>query len=907
MNSMMLENIDLSGSWQLAMDNVGNFVGDIELPGSLQNQGFGNEVSVETPWTGQIVNRSWYTDARYERYRQPGNIKIPFWLQPECHFIGEAWYRRTFHLPQKWVGKRIVLFLERAHITTTVHVDHVEIGSRNCLGAPHVYDLGANLSAGAHELVIHVDNRLSPDIGYNSHSVTDHTQTNWNGIIGEISLYATSLVWMEEVQVFPDIETREARLNISIGNITGKPGSGVVTVGAATHPIHWENKGGDFEITIPFEVGAPLWDEFTPVVHRIQLHLHGDHADDTREVVFGFREVRVKGTQFEINKRKTFLRGTLECAVFPKTGYPSTDIAEWRRILGVIKEYGFNHVRFHSWCPPEAAFTVADDLGLYLQIECSSWANETTGLGLGQAVDSWLYKEAHAIIKAFGNHPSFTFMTYGNEPAGQFEEYLKDWLNYWKVKEPRRLHTAAAGWPALVESNYDNIPEPRIQAWGSGLKSRINAMPPSTTADYRDFVQNCPRPIVSHEIGQWCAYPDFSEIPQYTGLLKAKNFEIFRDFLSENHMADLASHFLNASGKLQMLCYREDMESALRTKGFGGFQILGASDFPGQGTATVGWLNAFWESKGYITPEEVRRFNNATVILARLERRTYTTQMTLQAEIEVAHFEKQCAEEVRIVWRLTDESGNAVKSGEFPRLTLAIDHGIRVGRIECPLRDLPTPAKYRLVVQIEGTSLENDWEIWIYPEGHSVEQSTPGLRYADSLDQAMQLCEEGATVLFCPGKESGTLPVELGFSTIFWNTAWTRGQAPHTLGIFCDPTHPVLAHFPTESHSNWQWWEILQKAKVFTMDHLPPDLRPLVHVIDDWTTARRLGLMFEAKLKNGKLLVCGIDLISEPPARPVASQLYHSIIQYMLSDQFAPQYIISAEELAALFPCSSAK
>ncbi|MBI4658817.1 MAG: hypothetical protein HY735_08240, partial [Verrucomicrobia bacterium] len=150
-----------------------------------------------------------------------------------------------------------------------------------------------------------------------------------------------------------------------------------------------------------------------------------------------------------------------------------------------------------------------------------------------------------------------------------------------------------------------------------------------------------------------------------------------------------------------------------------------------------------------------------------------------------------------------------------------------------------------------------------------------------------------------PDKRLGK--VELGFSSIFWNTAWTKRQPPHTLGILCDPKHPLFAGFPTDEHSNWQWWYLITRAGAMILDDLPVALRPTVQVIDDWLTARRLGLVFEAKAGGGKLIVCSIDLEHDPDGNIVARQFRHSLLRYMGSDQFQPEIEITAEQVRSLF------
>jgi hypothetical protein len=323
-----------------------------------------------------------------------------------------------------------------------------------------------------------------------------------------------------------------------------------------------------------------LWDEFNPNLYVMDVKLETPAGLDTKKVQFGMRTFNADGTRFEINGRPVFLRGTLDCAAFPKTGYPPTDEKEWKRIFQTIKAHGLNHVRFHSWCPPEAAFNAADEEGIYLQVECSSWANSGSAIGDGKPIDKWIYEESENIVRSYGNHPSFCMMAYGNEPAGKHKkEYLTKFLNYWEKKDDRRVYTSGAGWPVIPANEYHNIPAPRIQGWGQGLKSIINSQPPESDYDWKKKIERWDKPVVSHEIGQWCAYPDLKEIDKSTGVLKAKNFEIFKETLDENDLGQLADSFLMASGKLQALCYKADIEAALRTPGFAGFQLLGLSDF----------------------------------------------------------------------------------------------------------------------------------------------------------------------------------------------------------------------------------------------------------------------------------------------------------------------------------------
>jgi len=922
--------MDLSGKWRFELDPAERGVAErwfsrpladaIQLPGSLQAQGFGEDVAVDTAWTADLNDRSYFEDPRYAPYREPGKVKIPFWLQPDKHYVGAAWYQREVAVPADWSSKRIVLILDRPHWWTQVWVDDREIGIGESLGTPHTFELTDALTAGrTHKITVRVDNHLLIDVGKNSHSVSDHTQTNWNGIIGNLKLVATDRVWIDEIHVYPHLQKKAARLRLRLGNATGAPCHGTLTVQAMSYnvkPVHQAESmavqvqldpgENTVEIDYPLGADANLWDEFSPALYRLcaRIECQDSSTVDEKTVTFGLREFGTDGTQFTMNSRRLFLRGTLECCIFPLTGYPPTDVAAWKRIIRICKAHGLNHIRFHSWAPPEAAFVAADELGFYFQVECSSWANQGATIGESKPLDAWLYHEGERVIAAYGNHPSFVMMAYGNEPAGpdRGKAYLARWVEHFKRLDPRRKYTCASGWPMIPESEYHVTPDPRIQQWGAGIHSRINAHPPETKTDYRDIVNQYKVPAVGHETGQWCAYPNFAEITKYTGTLKAKNFEIFRDFLEGHHMGDQARDFLMASGKLQVLCYKEEIESALRTPGFGGFQLLDLHDFPGQGTALVGVLDPFWDSKPYVTPDEYHRFSCETVPLARLPKRIFTSDEKLTAKIDIAHFGPRDFHDVPACWRLIDSSGSLISEGTLSVEVIPTGALTPLGKIEVPLNSLSSPQQLKLEVSLRGTVYANDWAIWVYPKQLSdLTLGTKDIHVANELDEAALSClRAGGKVLllFPPGRVSSSSVI--GFSSVFWNTSWTRGQAPHTLGILCNPAHPVLAEFPTEYHSDWQWWDLIHHSAAMVLDGMPAELRPLIQVIDTWFEARRLGLAFEAQVAGGKLIVCSIDLEHDLESRPVARQFRHSLLDYMTGDEFAPQHTVSPEQIRRL-------
>ncbi len=911
--------ISLHGDWQLALDRAdvgvaerwfaGELGARVHLPGSLAEQGVGDPVGANTPWTGTIFDRSYFSAPEYAPYRPPHPVKLPFWLTPRTVYVGAAWYRREIEIPAAWVGRRIVLRLERPHWQTRVWLGDRELGTRDSLSVPHEYGLGVFAEAGRHALTLRVDNRLRVDVGENAHSVSDHTQGNWNGVVGAIELCATETAWIEDLQVYPRIADRSVRVTGRVAT-SGEVEPTEVTLESGQRAVSARIAAdGSFDARVALSGEAACWDEFSPVLHTLKATLPNGEA---REVRFGLREVRREGRRLLLNGQPLFLRGTLDCAIFPRTGYPPTDVTEWRRILGTIKSYGLNHVRFHSWCPPEAAFVAADELGLYLQIEAATWPNAVAvlafnsprGIGDGASVDAWTLAEGERILRAYGNHPSFLLFAAGNEPGGPAHRaYLGRWVEAMRTLDPRHLYTGTAGWPELDENDFHVLPEPRAHQWGDGLKSRLNALPPATTADYRESVEKRAAPVISHEIGQWCSYPALDTAAKHTGHLRAANFEIFADWLRERGLADRYQAFVHAAGRLQVACYKEEIEAQLRTPGLGGFQLLGLQDFAGQGTAPVGVLDHFWEPKPYASAAEFRRFCGPTVLLARLPRRVFTAGETFEATVEVAHFGAETMADVRVWWRLEADRGEAVASGEFAPRDVPLGSGTGLGKISVTLEAFAGARKLRFVVGVAGRAIENDWEVWVYPVRVPLEPP-PGVHLVRRLDvEAERVLRGGGRVLLAAGRgqargdERGR--VELGFTPIFWNTSCTQRQAPHTLGIACDPAHRAFAEFPTEAHSNWQWSHVLRGADALILDALPRGLQPLVAAIDDWFTTRRLGVIFEARVGSGRLLVCSADLHATDD--PVVRQLRASLLAYVAGEHFEPTDEVSLESVRALF------
>lgn len=912
--------ISLAGYWQFKTDStdVGqkeqwfnkDFAEKIIFPGSMNTNGKGEDVTVETKWTGSLWNKEWYTSDFYKPYRAKENTKIVFWLTPNKVYTGVAWYRREVDIPANWSGKNILISFERCHWETSIWFDGNKIGTQNSLSTPHRYIL-QKVSKGKHTISLRIDNRIKDiDPGVDAHSISDNTQTNWNGIIGSMIMQIIPEVYIRNIRLFPDKKRKIVRAEILLCNITNSDKG--ISINLQTGPnnsLYLKNRAsstckiqpGDstLNITVPMIEKIKNWDEFSPNLYLLKATVKSESGIHERSESFGFRELTTNGTQITINGNSIFLRGTLECCVFPKTGFPATDKASWERIFRIAKSYGLNHFRFHSWCPPKAAFDAADQLGIYFQIECDSWSGN---LGSGLPIDKYIIDESKRIVNEFGNHPSFCLLAYGNEPYGpHHKEFLTNFVNDWKKRDTRFLYTSAAGWPSLNENNYQCIPAPRIQAWGEGNKSLINDKVSNSNFNWNSKISKN-TPTIGHEIGQWCAYPNLKERSEYTGVLKAKNFDIFEDRLKQNNILCLADSFLLASGKLQTLCYKADIEAALRTEGFAGFQMLGLTDFPGQGTALVGVLNPFWKEKGYVTAKEFNRFCNQTVPLLCMDKFIFKSGDTLYAKLKVAHFGKINLINPKVKWSLIKPDGQVVYE-EILRDIKEIQKG-KLSQIAVISKEIVVekPVQYKIEVSINGI-FKNSWNIWIYPE-IKIKNEGDVIICTKLNDSVLEKLNQGAKVLFTPTlgtlKNESKDSVVVGFSSIFWNTLWTNNQAPHTLGILCNPRHPVFDFFPTEYYSNYQWQDILKYANAIALRKFPDKTIPIIRIIDDWFKGRSLALALEVKVGKGKLFISGADLQTDLINRPASRQFLFSIMNYMQSPKFNPKIDVDFKVIKSL-------
>ena len=776
-------------------------------------------------------------------------------------YKGAARYSRTINIPKDWKKKPVDLFLERTR-PTWVYVDGELVDSCNFISTPQRYLLPKKVKPGKHLLEIVVDNgRGVPEQVYgSSHAYTEDTQTNWNGIIGEIRL---------------EVKSEERRVKNS-------------------------NVLPDFA-----------------------------------------KDFHIEGAHFYANGHRIFLRGKHDAAVWPLTGHVEMSVEGWMKYLGTCKEYGINHVRFHSWCPPEAAFVAADSLGIYLQPELPFWGSFDKK---DERLMAFLHQEGENILREYGHHPSFRMMALGNELWGDIDK-MKEFVDDFRKIAPDKYYTFGSnyylGYQGIKEG-MDYFTTCRIggEEWGKyNTHTRgsfsfadaydggmINHFHPNSTMNFDEACDPCAKPqswqkpdasrkqaagipIISHETGQFQTYPDYREMKKYTGVLHPYNFEVFRRRLAAAGMLSQADDFHKASGLWSVKLYKADIEMDLRTRNMAGFQLLDIQDYPGQGSAFVGILDAFMESKGITTPEEWRQWCSPVVPLLEVEKFCFEDGEKIQAKVKVANYGGSSLYGKKLKWKIGDAEG---VMNIFTYDEGLIDVGVLDEEIS-----VDKPTKLLLTLNIEGTEARNSYELWVYPK-KVLEKK--GVIIAKDLNQeVVKVLEKGGKVLWMPTASShfvaaddtlsqadNATPYTVGglFQTDYWNYRMfkticennKKKVSPGTLGILTNPEHPIFKEFPTEMHTNWQWFPVIKESHPLVLDNFAKDYRPIVQVIDNIERNHKLGLVMEWKVGSGKLLVCMSDL--EKAAKyPEGKAFYQSVIDYMRSADFNPSSEISMDEL----------
>lgn len=911
------QRINLQGEWEFALDSDSIGVANkypliqlsdkILLPGTTDTNKKGNQIKKKDETTH---------------------------LSRLYSYFGKAWYKKSVVIPKDWRKKDICLYLERTK-PTDVYIDGVLVGHNDDITTAQIYNLSNYLKPGKHIIAIMVDNGYSvpKQLLSNSHAYTEDTQTNWNGIIGNIYLEVTNSVHISNLQLYPDAVKRDLNILLDISN--GDKIKKHTEVKLSVIPVNSNTKDiiasktlyldkGESELKCSLSLGdsAKLWSEFHPDLYKLNVEIAGT---DTLSKVFGLVDFKAQGNHFYVNGHETFLRGKHDACVFPLIGHTAMDVTSWRKYFQIAKQYGINHYRFHSWCPPEACFEAADIEGIYLQPELPFWGDFNKS---DKYLMTFLKKEGINMLNAYGSHPSFVMMALGNELWGDIPT-MKSFVDTFKTLDNRHLYTFGSnyylGFQGYKEG-MDYFTTCRIGGERKGEYNThtrgsfsfadvddggyINHTYPNTEINFDEAIKGCPVPVISHETGQFQTYPDYNEIKKYTGVLYPYNMEIFRNRLQRAGMLQQASDFHKASGLWSVELYKADIEMDLRTKNLAGFHLLDLQDYPGQGSAYVGILDAFMETKGITTPKEWRQFCSPIVPLFVTDKLCYKNTDTFNGNIEIANYSEYPLQNKKLNWCLSDENEVKIAAGSMsvPNDSVGL---FNVGTINESLSSynktyLNKASRLNLVIDIDGTSYKNTYPIWVYPDVNKITVLSKGIIVTDTLTGVIKdKLTKGAKVLWFPSeRQFADVTVGPLFQTDYWNYRMFktisennhRQVSPGTLGILTDPAHPIFADYPTECHTNWQWFPVIKNSHPIILDNMPGTYRPIVQVIDNIERNHKLGLIFELGIGKGKLLICMSDL-RKIEKYPEAAQLYQSILEYMHTDKFNPDTHIALPTL----------
>lgn len=845
---------DLSGRWDVFLD---------ETKRSLSPQSYPDSIVLPDSTSNAGLFRK--------------NTEIEYGCLTDMHkFEGYAWFRRTIEITPEMSGKCLTLFLERTRMTA-IYIDGRECRFGNSLCSPHRFSLGG-LSEGSHELVIRVANVDYPTGG--GHMTSRDTQTNWNGIIGRIELQCYN-AYPEAVYAFPNIAEHSLSVRAEIsGEQKGCARLRIYDDNREYAQLAAEYKEGILCCDIELPSDVPLWDEFAPNFLKLEIAVGGD----SRTITVGMRELKGDGLKLMVNGRETFLRGKHDGMVFPKTGYAPADVESWLEVFRTAKEYGINHYRFHTCCPPEAAFEAADIMGIYMQPELPFWGTIPDEFGDEHC---YLRDEGFRILREFSHHPSFVMMSMGNELWGS-KERLNELIAGYREECPDKMYVCGSNnyqfVPCVLDEDdfFSGVRFDRDRlirgsyAMCDAPQGHIQTNEPNTLHNYDPLINEAQAlesvggeimiqygtemktvsaedadvlvpdvPVISHEVGQFAMYPDFNEIEKYNGPVRQLAYDAYRKGLEEKGLFRKWQDFFRASGKLSVQCYRNDIETALRSEQMSGFQLLDIQDFPGQGVATVGILNSFMENKGHVAVDEWRSFCSDVVVLANFSKYIYMAGEEIVCGIQLSSTRPDFSAD-NVSWRV-EVGSDVVASGRSALHT----HGGRVSRYKSFTFTVNTekPVTAKLILAVDGTDITNSYELYIYPDidveitESSISCNGNTVVLTHDLAEAQS---KGMIYIPLPGENS----LRGEYCTDFWCYGMFRSISQSmgkpvptgTLGLYIEQQSELLGGFMTEYYTTPQWYAIVSHSHCAELDGT--DITPDVWVIDNPERRKKLALLY---------------------------------------------------------------
>lgn len=952
----------LNGKWHVVLED--GSTGQMDLPGTLDENGIGHR---------DVGANQWHPDAVLGNAAGEIDKDAPIATRfTRRHtYEGEARISRKITVPDYGTDRLFVLAERARALRLLVDGEACSVFRQGTLSTPYIFEL-TGAAPGEHEFTFLSDNSypgMPKAAIYYSSAATDETQTNWNGILGECSMYTRPQNFIDSLRVYPRAVKKEEK-NKAGGYVLDvcvelAPGAKKVYKDAKiilqsealaageledtqtlTEIISYSGEGlaeagtdkeenpKTMEIwfrDLPLRENVKLWDEDEGNLYEMAVTLdNGMSAEDkggsTAEcrTRFGIRSFGDNGSgRLALNGRAIFLRGEANCAEYPETGHPPMTIPEWKEMLLKYRSYGINFVRFHSHCEPEAAFAAADELGMLLQPELSHW-DPKDAFG---TEESYRYYRAELVdlLKTYANHPSFVMLTLGNELQAQDEgrERMRELVRTAKRMDPTRLY--ANGSNAFYgeegcdpESDFytsQSCKDVVIRGTFSGMRGYLNENYPSADRTYDEAMaeirKEYQKPVFSFEVGQFEVLPDFEELESFHGISDPVNLKLIKKRVEERGLLPTWEKYVEATGELSRLAYREEIEAAMRTRELSGISLLGLQDFPGQGTALVGMMNSHLEPKPYdfARPERFREFFQECRILVKLPHYTYEAGERLIAEVEAANFGKRNIEGV-FCWTLAgkksvSENGNCepaeikskntvIATGEDTEITICRPGSYtEVGSLDIPLDFVEKNTALTLKVRI-GDSI-SAYPIWVYRKTTPVcPENVYETRAFDV--KTREILQNGGRVYLSPDADKESLPnsIKTQFTTDFWSVG-TFADQEGGMGQLIDTEHPIFKEFPTDFHTDWQWWIMATKRAVI----LPHPMKTIITEMDSYAFLRPMAQMIEFRCLKGKVLLSTMEL-HKSQQYPEVRALQASIYTYLSGENFEPAEEITEEELSML-------
>ena len=874
---------DLGGLWRCVIPGQEK---EIMLPGTLDEGGVGHPETKAAKWhPDEHVNES-----------LAGSGVIATRFTRKVTYEGPAVFtRRVACDPGN--GKRVFLEAERARcLRVWVNGREAPLFGLRSLATPWVFEV-TGLLRGDDEIRVESDNSYPglphDDIIYSS-AATDETQTNWNGIIGYFRLRREEESFISALRVLPHGDCADVCVSVS----APKGWRGVLRCGseAFRDPAEMSAEAhGEEEFfirNVPLRPDAARWDIGRGNLYTVTVS--GDGLEE-KTARFGVRDFRAEEGHFTLNGRRVFIRSEANCAVFPETGHPPTDRESWIKILETLRSCGVNCVRFHSHEPPDAAFDAADEMGLLMQPELGCW-NPRDAF---ENDESFRYyrEELEAVVRRLACHPSFVALTLGNElhTGDRGLAHMGQMLADARALDPTRLYAIASNpfYGRLgPDRDSDFYTTPRgLRYTHAGMGGPLNHDYPSARVHWGKTVAGLREggyagPVVSFEVGQYEVLPDLDEIGMFHGVTRPDNLTRIRDMAKAAGMDADWRQRVSASGELSLLCYRAEAEAAYLTEDLSGISLLGLQDFPGQGTALVGILNSHMRPKpyGFARPERFRAFFRDRLPLALLERFTYTDGERLSFGVRMVNYAREDLSG-KLSWRLGD------LSGEGETVTAPAGRVTDIGTV-----DLIVHAKKaeKRTLRVEFGGEENEYPLWFYPDEAPL--CPPEVAECRCLDEnALSVLRAGGRVYLSPDSTPETLPksIQGQFSTDFWSVGTFTSQEGG-MGLMIREDHPLFENFPTEAHTDRQWWPMASQRAMI----VPKEVRPIVTQLDSYATMRPMAMLFECRCGGGRLMVSSMGLHNLP--YPEARALQGAIYAYIASDRFLPEGELDAETVRSL-------